>query len=200
MTEDTALSQLEISDPVEFKKYLTAIKVLQYISEDGMTVQAACAQADITARTYYRWIEQGIFRTLIGGVITQAFHQTQLAVIDALPEIIDVQIELAKGTKSGTNFDIHNAAKFLTEKILDPAMKTFLAEAQPPPEEEREDPAQIFLDGKREWEDLPPGEKVVETTTRVVERQVQTVLEGDARHAPDPLEEAESPPVEDDLA
>lgn len=199
MTEDTALAQLEIKDPVEFKKYVTAIKVLKYISEDSMTVQAACEQAGITARTYYRWIEQGIFRTLIGGVITQAFHQTQLSVIDALPEIIDVQIKLAKGDKDGTNFDIHNAAKFLTEKILDPAMQAFLAEAQPEPEEEEADPGQAFLDAKKEWE-LPPGEKLVETTTRVVERQIPTVLEGEAVNAQDPPEEAEPLPAEDDPA
>lgn len=198
MTEDAQLAALEIKDPVEFKKYVTAIKVLQYISEDGMTVQSACQQAGITARTYYRWVEAGIFRTLIGGVITQAFHDTQLAVIDSLPEIIKVQVDIAKGDKKGTNFDIHNAAKFLMEKVLDPAMDTFLAEALPEPEEEAEDPAQKFLDAKKSWEDIPPGEKIVETVTTVVERQVPTVLEGADLLAQDLEEEVEQTPEEAD--
>ena len=197
MTEDTQLAALEIKDPVEFKKYVTAIKVLQYISEDGMTVQTACAQAGITARTYYRWVEAGIFRTLIGGVVTQAFHETQLKVIDSLPDIVDIQVKIAKGDKKGTNFDIHNAAKFLMEKVLDPAMQTFLAEALPEPEEEVEDPGQKFLDAKKEWEDLPLGEKLIETTTRVVERQVPTVIEGEDLVS-DPLEGDEQILAEDD--
>lgn len=201
--DETALveaERLEIKDPKELKKYLTAIEILKYIAEDGMSVQSACEQAGIAARTYYRWIEQGIFRTLIGGVVTQAFHQTQLKVISELPQIIDTQINIAKGTRSGvTNFDIHNAAKFLTEKILDPAMTAFLAEAVPPPEEEEKDSAQDFLDAKKDWENIPPGEKLVETTTRVVERQVPTVVEVEARD-PDPEEVIEQTPSEDDPA
>jgi hypothetical protein len=169
---DEELNKLDIVDPVALKKYNTAVEVLKLIAEDGLPVRDACAQAGITARTYYRWVEEGIFRALIGGEVTQAVHDTQIGLIKELPTIIKVQVELATGVRKGTNFDIHNAAKFLFEKVLDPTMKSFLAEQLPPEPEEEEDPAQKFLETKKEWEDLPPGEKVVETTTRVVERQV----------------------------
>lgn len=173
-----------IKDPVELRKYKTAIEIMQSIVESGMTVDDACQHAGISPRTYYRWVEEGIFKVVMGGVITQAVHDTQLKVIDSLPSVIEKQIDLATGKAQGTNFDIHNAAKFLFERILDPAIQVHLAQMQPEQEEE-EDPAQKYLE---EMGDLPPGEKVqvTETTTRIVERQI-----------PDAVIPAE-PQVEDD--
>ena len=156
-------------DPVAAAKLAKAIEIVRLHVEQDLTIEDACAKVGLSRATYYRWTKDGVFEPILQAWMAPVVHTIQSEIIQGLPQVVRRRLAVAKGqVDKATQMDEQMAAQWLW-RIADPILKSI--SAGPGPEgRAAADEAQKFLESTPEW--LSPGEKIIKTTTEVVERQL----------------------------
>lgn len=170
MDKDNEPVELELTNPADARRLMQASEVAKLFLQDGLSIDAACAQAGISRATYTRWVQAGVFAPLLQAYVTPILHEAQKAGLDLIPDILGWARSVLDGSAiDATNFDRLNVSKFLWAEIIKPAL-ALAVPAVPPAnpdadpggkEEKQEDPAEAYLRGEPEWaSQLRPGESI----------------------------------------
>jgi len=171
-TEESMAS--EIDDPRQAARIIKAIEIMKLHTEDGMSIEAACAKAGVSKSTYLRWVKAGIFAPIIQTWMTPIVQDMNKSIMEALPTIIERRIKQATGKLNGaTMIDEMNASNFIM-KFIDPYLVSMRPQVDPPKEDD--DDAKKFLEERPDWaKKLGPGDKIKRTTTETVELESNTI-------------------------
>jgi hypothetical protein len=176
--------ELLISDPKELKRFLMAAEIIKLHVDDGMNLEAACAQVGISRSTYHRWVKDGVFAPLLSAAVAPLIQDMQIQALDAMKDGLAWVFELMSGKGAGkdaTNFDRMGAVRFAWAEFGKPMMAAL---PQPEPRDETpEDPADEYLKKEPAWANLEPGEQITKTT--IVERQLPAQVEGEFEKSPE---------------
>ena len=115
MTDLTAPNQ-----PKEVVRQSQIIKVIQLMSEKGMSQAEACELVGINQRTYQRWVGRPEMAPVLQQVARDAIQAGMIIAVNAFPRAVERQAQIATG-EAGDPRDSGKAAAFLQSLLKEAA-------------------------------------------------------------------------------